>query len=60
MWVSDLHYHCGLVRIAFGVYNNSDNMKDIIKQSIIGAIYMFAITAFMAVVVITLYTMVGR
>jgi hypothetical protein len=35
-------------------------MKNIIKQSIIGAIYMFAITAFMAVVVITLYIMAGR
>jgi len=43
-----------------GEYNNSDNMKDIIKQSIIGALYMFAITSFMAVVVITLYTMAGR
>lgn len=35
-------------------------MKDIIKQSIIGAIYMFAITSFMAVLVVALYTMAGR
>ena len=60
MWVRNLHCQPGLVVTVFGVYNNSDNMKDIIKQSIIGAIYMFAITAFMAVVVITLYTMAGR
>ena len=60
MWVRDLVYQPGLVVIVFGVYNNSDNMKDIIKQSIIGALYMFAITSFMAVVVIALYTMAGR
>mgnify|MGYP000427377104 CR=1 FL=1 len=60
MWVRDLHCHYGLVRIAFGVYNNSDNMKDIIKQSIIGAIYMFMIAAMGAVVVVAMYTMVGR
>jgi len=35
-------------------------MKDIIKQSIIGAIYMFMITAMGAVVVVALYTMAGR
>ena len=35
-------------------------MKHIIKQSIIGAIYMFAITSFAAVVIIALYNMVGR
>ena len=46
--------------IVSGVYNNSDNMKDIIKQSIVGALYMFAISSFMAVLVITLYTMAGR
>ena len=34
MWVRDLHCHYGLVRIVFGVYNNSDNMRHIIKQSI--------------------------
>jgi hypothetical protein len=43
------------------VYNNKlNNMKDIIKQSIIGALYMFAITSFMAVLVVALYTMAGR
>ena len=35
-------------------------MKQLIKQSIIGALYMFAITSFMAVLVIALYTMAGR
>jgi hypothetical protein len=35
-------------------------MKDIIKQSIIGAIYMFMIAAMGAVVVVAMYTMVGR
>jgi hypothetical protein len=35
-------------------------MKNIIKQSIIGALYMFAISSFMAVVVIALYAMAGR
>jgi hypothetical protein len=41
-------------------YNNSDNMKQLIKQSIIGALYMFAISSFMAVLVIALYSMAGR
>jgi len=41
------------------VYNNSDNMKDIIKQSIIGAIYIFMVAAIGAVVVVAMYTMVG-
>jgi hypothetical protein len=35
-------------------------MKDIIKQSIIGAIYIFMIASMGAVVVIGLYTMAGR
>jgi hypothetical protein len=35
-------------------------MKQLIKQSIIGALYMFAITSFMAVLVVALYTMAGR
>ena len=35
-------------------------MKDIIKQSIIGALYMFMIAAMGAVVVIGLYNMAGR
>ena len=61
MWVSNLHCQPGLVVIVFGVYNNKlNNMKDIIKQSIIGAIYMFMITAMGAVVVVALYTMAGR
>ena len=46
--------------IVFGVYNNMNVMKDIIKQSIIGALYMFMIAAMGAVVVIGLYTMAGR
>jgi len=35
-------------------------MKHIIKQSIIGAIYMFIIAMGMSVAIIALYTMVGR
>jgi hypothetical protein len=35
-------------------------MKQLIKQSIIGALYMFAITSFMAVLVIALYTLAGK
>ena len=46
--------------IVFGVYNNMNVMKDIIKQSIIGALYMFMITAMGAVIVIGLYNMAGR
>ena len=46
--------------IVFGEYNNMNVMKDIIKQSIIGALYMFMIAAMGAVVVIGLYTMAGR
>jgi len=42
------------------VYNNPDNMKHIIKQSIIGAIYIFMVAAMGAVVVIGLYTMAGK
>jgi hypothetical protein len=44
----------------FGVYNKLNNMKDIIKQSIIGALYMFAACTFMATLVIALYTLAGR
>ena len=46
--------------IVFGEYNNMNVMKDIIKQSIIGALYMFMIAAMGAVIVIGLYTMAGR
>ena len=46
--------------LVFGVYNNSDNMRHIIKQSIIGAIYMFMIAAMGAVVVVAMYAMAGR
>jgi hypothetical protein len=35
-------------------------MKQLIKQSIIGAIYIFMVAAMGAVVVIGLYTMVGK
>jgi hypothetical protein len=35
-------------------------MKNIIKQSIIGAIYIFMVAAMGAVLVIGLYTMAGR
>jgi hypothetical protein len=41
-------------------YNNSDNMRHIIKQSIIGAIYIFMIASMGAVIVIGLYNMAGR
>ena len=60
MWVSNLHYQPGLVVTVFGVYNKLNNMKDIIKQSIIGALYMFAACTFMATLVIALYTLAGR
>ena len=46
--------------IAFGVYNNSDNMRHIIKQSIIGALYIFAMAGFAAAVVIVMYKLAGR
>jgi hypothetical protein len=49
------------VVIVFGVYNNKlNNMKDMIKQSIIGAMYIFMVAAMGAVLVIGIYTMVGR
>ena len=35
-------------------------MKQLIKQSIIGAIYMFMIAAMGAVVVVAMYAMAGR
>jgi hypothetical protein len=35
-------------------------MKDIIKQSIIGAIYIFMVAAMGAVVVVAMYAMVGK
>ena len=61
MWVSNLHYQPGLVVIVFGVYNNKlNNMKDMIKQSIIGAMYIFMVAAMGAVLVIGIYTMAGR
>jgi len=59
--VHNLDYHYGLVIIASGVYNNKlNNMKDMIKQSIIGAIYIFMVAAMGAVIVIGLYNMAGR
>jgi len=58
--VHNLDYHYGLVIIAFMGYNNSDNMRHIIKQSIIGAIYIFMIASMGAVIVIGLYNMAGR
>jgi hypothetical protein len=43
------------------VYNNKlNNMKDMIKQSIIGAIYIFMVAAMGAVVVVAMYAMVGK
>jgi hypothetical protein len=43
------------------VYNNKlNNMKDMIKQSIIGAIYIFMVAAMGAVLVIGIYTMAGK
>ena len=60
MWVRNLHCQPGLVVTVSGVYNNSDNMEDIIKQSIIGAMYIFMVAAMGAVLVIGLYTMAGR
>jgi hypothetical protein len=35
-------------------------MKDMIKQSVIGALYLFSIASFLAVVVITIYALAGR
>ena len=59
--VHNLDYHYGLVIIASGVYNNKlNNMKDMIKQSIIGAIYIFMVAAMGAVVVVAMYAMVGK
>jgi len=40
--------------------NNINNMKTIIKQSVIGALYLFSIASFLAVVVITIYALAGR
>ena len=61
MWVSNLHCQPGLVVIVFGEYNNKlNNMKNMIKQSIIGAMYIFMVAAMGAVVVIGLYTMAGK
>jgi len=40
--------------------NNINNMKTIIKQSIIGALYLFSTAAFLAVVVITFYALAGK
>jgi hypothetical protein len=37
-----------------------NNMKDMIKQSVIGALYLFSIASFLAVVVITIYALAGR
>jgi hypothetical protein len=49
------------VVIVFGEYNNKlNNMKNIIKQSIIGAMYIFMVAAMGAVVVIGLYNMAGK
>jgi ribosomal protein S19 len=60
VWVRNLHCQPGLVVTVFGVYNNKiNNMKDIIKQSLIGALYMFAACTFMATLVIALYTLAG-
>ena len=35
-------------------------MKQLIKQSIIGALYLFATASMGAVIIVALYTMVGR
>jgi hypothetical protein len=40
--------------------NNINNMKTIIKQSIIGALYLFSTAVFLAVVVITFYALAGK
>jgi hypothetical protein len=40
--------------------NNMNYMKDMIKQSVIGALYLFSTAAFLAVVVITFYALAGR
>ena len=40
--------------------NNMNYMKDIIKQSVIGALYLFSTAAFLAAVVITFYALAGR
>ena len=60
MLVHNFIYHYTLVRIVFGEYNNINVMKDIIKQSIIGALYIFMIAAMGAVVVVAMYAMAGR
>jgi hypothetical protein len=40
--------------------NNINNMKTIIKQSVIGALYLFSTAAFLAAVVITIYALAGK
>jgi hypothetical protein len=40
--------------------NNINNMKTIIKQSVISALYLFSTAAFLAVVVITIYALAGK
>jgi hypothetical protein len=35
-------------------------MKNMIKQSVLGALYLFSIASFLAVVVITFYALAGK
>jgi hypothetical protein len=42
------------------LYANNIDMKNIIKQSVIGGLYLFSIASFGAAVVITFYALAGK
>jgi hypothetical protein len=42
------------------LYANNIDMKQILKQSVIGGLYLFSIASFGAAVVITFYTLAGK
>jgi hypothetical protein len=42
------------------LYANNIDMKQILKQSVIGGLYLFSIASFGAAVVITFYALVGK
>lgn len=52
----NLHCQCGLVKIVFMEYNN---MKHIIKDTIIGTTILTAIILFLAMSVIVIYKAAG-
>jgi hypothetical protein len=42
------------------LYANNIDMKQILKQSVIGGLYLFSIASFGAAVVITFYALAGK